>query len=239
MHVLAFDTSTSDVSIALSEISEREARLVASMHLPLAPPSAGDPAPAYTLSCALAELLVEAGSRMSDVELWALGETPGSGPWTEAARAFVQSLAKRTGRALCEISSLEVMAGEALRANLGLGAVVVAILRSHESGRFYAGAYQAGATPDDPPALIIPDGERSLEQLRGAIVEAKHARPKLIGPSLSMTPIWYGCGSGYLRVSSALRDLLSPIDPSSALPVFDPSLFLLARAAVRRGATND
>jgi tRNA threonylcarbamoyladenosine biosynthesis protein TsaB len=157
---------------------------------------AGDPAITYgeRLPAELSTILDEAGTRIEDIELFAVAAGPGSFTGMRVGIATVQGLAMARGKQVVAVSALEALARAGLNA-----ARSIATWMDAQRGEVFAALYAPdgrdllipavaatpavvldawGAAATPPPSLFIGDGAvRHAEFLRGRL-----------GPAVDIVP---------------------------------------------------
>lgn len=157
MNLLAFDTSTETLSVALAWQDGGQPRR-------LAHEGAGGPQASATLIPAALGLLQQAGLALSQLEAIVFGQGPGSFTGLRTACAVAQGLAFGAGRPVLPVETLLAVAEEARRAH---GADRVLAVLDARMDEVYAAAYafdgrswqrQGPITLSRPEALQVPGG---------------------------------------------------------------------------------
>jgi tRNA threonylcarbamoyladenosine biosynthesis protein TsaB len=154
MLLLALDTSSPTVSVALAEVSGARADPVAGRDVP----DAGRPAD--LLAPAVAEVLAEAGARARDLGAVAVGTGPGPFTALRAGLVTARTLALTLGVPLAGVGSLDALA-EAVRERVPDPLVATDARRREVYWAAYdAGRRTAGPAVDRPAA--VPVGGRAV-----------------------------------------------------------------------------
>jgi tRNA threonylcarbamoyladenosine biosynthesis protein TsaB len=145
VRVLALDTSTDRLSLALADGDARHARdqVVGHRH-------------AETLFAELAALLDAAGLRVADLDAIAFGAGPGAFTGLRIASGVAQGLAAARGLPVIAVSCLEAIAHQA-------GAARAVVCIDARMGEVYHGAYARNA--DGTLALAAPPSVAAPERL--------------------------------------------------------------------------
>lgn len=208
MKLLAFDTSTEVLSIAVAHGDQ------VWQHT-----SAGGPKASTTLIPGVLTLLAQAGLKLQDLDALAFGCGPGSFTGLRTACAVVQGLAFGAGRPVLPVDTLLAVAEEA-RAQHGATQVVAAI--DARMDELYTGRYswdgQQWLTHGDyalvrPEALDVPAGW----VLAGNAVAAYGERlPERAAADVVALPT----AAAMLRLAPALLAAGAAVPASEALPLY-------------------
>lgn len=146
MNLLAFDTSTETLSIAV------QAGAAVVEHT-----AAGGPMASATLIPAINELLARSGLALAQLDAIAFGRGPGSFTGLRTAAAVAQGLGFGAGVAVLPLDTLLAVAEEAHALE---GVTRVVALLDARMGEVYCGAYERGATgwqQRQAPVLLRPE----------------------------------------------------------------------------------
>lgn len=224
MIVVALDTATESVALAVARVGEGEPRLLAGGHR-IAPRQANS-----LLTPWLSEALAEAGVRACDVDLVVAGRGPGSFTGVRIGVAAAKGFAQGVGAALAGVGTLDAIA-HGHRGHRGLLGVVGDAMR----GEVYPALFRIGdgavervgpdrvekpqeaariwAESTDGPLLLAGNG---LAKHAEVFVDALAGRAA-IAPEESWWPTADGLLSAYLGLPSAEQ---GGADPGVLLPVY-------------------
>ncbi len=224
MRVLAFDTSTEVLSVALGAPVHGE-------HRTWAHSGEGGAQASHTLIATVQDLLRQAGLRLQDVDAIGFGAGPGAFTGLRTACAVAQGLALGAGLRVLPVPSLLALAEEARFhqqcAARGPDLTVVSLLDAR-MGEVYAAVYAWRAGQWDtlrPPALVSP--AQATQWLAGMPADAVVA-----GNALTVYPALSGVCNGpalpaigptaqaIVRLAPALLAAGSAVDAADALPLY-------------------
>lgn len=224
MRVLAFDTSTEVLSVALGAPIHGEHRIWAHS-------GEGGAQASHTLIATVQDLLRQAGLRLQDVDAIGFGAGPGAFTGLRTACAVAQGLALGAGLRVVPVPSLLALAEEARFhqqcAARGPDLTVVSLLDAR-MGEVYAAAYAWRAGQWDtlrPPCLISPAQAATwlAEMPADAVVagNALTAYPELLGigsgPAL---PAIVPTAQAIVRLAPAMVAAGLAVDAADALPLY-------------------
>ena len=160
MLILALDSSTGVVTVAVARAGEGEREVLAEISIPSRGPS-------ETLLPAVHATLDLAGTDLSEVERILVGVGPGTFTGIRIALAAARALSLATGAALSRNSTLAALSAPALlgAAEPEVLAVLDARRRQVFAQRFGVDGARGGiscSAPEDLPAMLAPVEERTL-----------------------------------------------------------------------------
>lgn len=211
MNLLAFDTSTETLSVALSWEAPGGARHAGHT-------GAGGAQASATLVPAVMALLEGAGLRLQDLDAIVFGRGPGSFTGLRTACAVAQGLAYGAGRPVLPVDTLMAVAEEA-RASHGVERVVA--LLDARMDQVYAASYvfvaqgwqrEGEFTVGAPEALVVPAGWA----LAGNAFAAYGGRLPPGAVRVQALP----CAAALLRLAPALLAAGAAQDAAGALPLY-------------------
>lgn len=217
MNLLAFDTSTERLSVALSAAHAGAAKLWRHE-------GAGGAQASATLIPAIRRLLAEAGVRLEQLDAIAFGQGPGSFTGLRTACAVAQGLGLGAGVPLLPVGTLLALAEEARFTHAPHAeALRVLALLDARMGEVYAAryAYAAGRwRGEDSAALLRPEALRAAPAtaLAGNVFEV-HAQALSAPPELPRWPAW-PTATAMLRLAPALLAAGAAVPAEQALPLY-------------------
>ena len=224
MRVLAFDTSTDVLSVALGAPIHGEHRIWAHS-------GAGGAQASHTLIASVQDLLRQAGLRLQDVDAIGFGAGPGAFTGLRTACAVAQGLALGAGLRVVPVPSLLALAEEARFhqqcAARGPDLTVVSLLDAR-MGEVYAAAYAWRAGQWDtlrPPCLISPVHAATwlAEMPADTVVagNALNAHPEVVGSRSSPAlPAIGPTAQAIVRLAPAMLAAGLAVDAAEALPLY-------------------
>lgn len=224
VRLLAFDTSTDQMSIAVS-------RVVDGAHRVWSFDGAGGPQASRTLLPRILELLAQAALPLADLDAIVFGRGPGAFTGLRTAGAVAQGLAlgarARSGGAALPVLPLDslLVVAEQARSIQAPGAAAWQVLAMLDArmGEIYAGTYrwerQIWRTLAEP-ALFKPEGLQhgGCDALAGNLF-ASHGMLPEAEPGLPRVPA-LPAALAMLRLAPALLAQGLAVDPALALPVY-------------------
>lgn len=208
MRVLALDTSTRDGSVAVLENGRVVVERVGDATRPQA-----ERLPGELLDC-----LREAGARVADIELFAIGAGPGSFTGLRIGIAAMQGLALVTGRRMAALSLLEV-AGHVMAATQPAGTTIGVWLDAYRHEVFTALYAVTGVAPFMPARLQV-------------LEPASVGRPDAVVSRWRVSPPAAVIGSGAVLY----RGLVEALCPAIAPP---PLAAAIGRLAMAKAQIDD
>lgn len=209
MNLLAFDTSTETLSVALAWTAAGQA------HEALQESEGGREASA-TLIPTVQALLVQAGIDWAALQVIAFGRGPGSFTGLRTACAVAQGLALGAQRPVLPVDTLMAVAEDA-RARHGCTQVLAAL--DARMGEVYACAYRHGADGWQALGAVSLGAPESLVLLPGFVlagnVQAAYSA-RLPAPALPARP----CAGALLRLAPALLAAGQALPADQALPLY-------------------
>lgn len=181
MIVLGFDTATPATAVAL--LDARRAAGCVAVERRHDPAPGERPGHGQRLLALARATLDEAGLRLADVELVAVGVGPGTFTGLRIGVATARALAQATGAGLRGVSSLRALAAAAAPA-AGPGRAVLAVVDARR-GEVFAAAWRGGRELLEPAAL---------------------APAELAGRARAAREPWLAVGDGALRFRADLED---------------------------------
>ncbi len=224
MRVLAFDTSTEVLSVALGAPIHGEHRVWAHS-------GEGGVQASHTLIATVQDLLRQAGLRLQDVDAIGFGAGPGAFTGLRTACAVAQGLALGAGLRVVPVPSLLALAEEARFhqqcAARGPDLTVMSLLDAR-MGEVYAAAYAWRAGQWDtlrPPCLISPAQAASwLSDMPADTVVAGNALtayPEVVGGRNSLAlPAIGPTAQAIVRLAPAMLAAGLAVDAADALPLY-------------------
>ena len=224
MRVLAFDTSTEVLSVALGAPIHGEHRVWAHS-------GEGGAQASHTLIATVQDLLRQAGLRLQDVDAIGFGAGPGAFTGLRTACAVAQGLALGAGLRVVPVPSLLALAEEARFhqqcAARGPDLTVMSLLDAR-MGEVYAAAYAWRAGQWDtlrPPCLISPAQAASwLSDMPADTVVAGNALtayPEVVGGRNSPAlPAIGPTAQAIVRLAPAMLAAGLAVDAADALPLY-------------------
>jgi tRNA threonylcarbamoyladenosine biosynthesis protein TsaB len=209
VNLLAFDTSTETLSIAVEGGSARA---------PLLHTTAGGARASLELIPQIRRLLSQAGLQLAQLDAIVFGCGPGSFTGLRTACSVAQGLALGAGVPVLPVETLLAVAEEA-RATAGANRVVAVL--DARMDEVYAGAYlhdgthwrrEGGFTLAAPQALAVPDGWA----MAGNAFAVYADRLPSGGPRIEATPT----ASALLRLAPALLAAGQAVTAAQALPLY-------------------
>jgi len=224
VRVLAFDTSTEVLSVALGAPIHGEHRVWAHS-------GEGGAQASHTLIATVQDLLRQAGLRLQDVDAIGFGAGPGAFTGLRTACAVAQGLALGAGLRVVPVPSLLALAEEARFhqqcAARGPDLTVMSLLDAR-MGEVYAAAYAWRAGQWDtlrPPCLISPAQAASwLSDMPADTVVAGNALtayPEVVGGRNSLAlPAIGPTAQAIVRLAPAMLAAGLAVDAADALPLY-------------------
>ncbi len=209
VNLLAFDTSTETLSVALAWTAGGQAQEALQE-------SEGGREASATLIPTVQALLAQAGITLADLHTLVFGRGPGSFTGLRTACAVAQGLALGAQRPVLPVDTLMAVAEDA-RARHGCTQVLAAL--DARMGEVYACAYRHGAsgwqaqgevTLGPPESLVLPPGFVLAGNVQTAYGE------RLPAPALPARP----CASALLRLAPALLAAGQALPADQALPLY-------------------
>ena len=214
MKILAFDTATEQMSLALGI----DADVVAAFDAP------GGSLASATLLPAILRLLAGAGVGVRDLDAIAFGRGPGAFTGLRTACAVAQGLAWGAGKPVLPVDSLLAVA-ETARA--GRAEARVWALLDARMDEIYAAQYAHGAggwTVVDAPALVSPEALAERWRLAPPAVLAGNALTafgdRLPGHGAARFADAAPTASALLRLAARDWTAGKAVDPALALPIY-------------------
>lgn len=211
MNLLAFDTSTDSLSLALSRVGGGRSHLLEHQ-------SAGGAQASATLLPAVQQLLAQADLRVADLDAIVFGRGPGSFTGLRTACAVAQGLAFGGGVPVLPVDTLLAVAEDARERSAA--ATVVAVLDARMD-QVYSAAYRHDGVGWHrcgefllcaPEALTVPRGWA----LAGNAMAVYGERLCSAGPCIPALPT----AAALLRLAPALLAAGQALPASGALPLY-------------------
>ena len=210
MKILAFDTATEQMSLALGI----DADVVAAFDAP------GGSLASATLLPAILRLLAGAGMGVRDLDAIAFGRGPGAFTGLRTACAVAQGLAWGAGKPVLPVDSLLAVA-ETARA--GQAEARVWALLDARMDEVYAAQYAHGAggwTVVDAPALESRLAGVALDHVAAAALWRHALAEDAAGSANASTAAaaaHIGCSAAAVRAATAAAELLGPAEATDAI----------------------